>query len=225
MIHDTSDFWREWLNKGEFPDHPWRSHLQRTALTLKGLTYAPTGALIAAPTTSLPEIAGRRTELGLPLQLGARLDVRAVGALHARVRLRGQQLLLLHRRPDPQDGAPLQVMYGVGGETELEESTLDHLTGYDNARPVRIGNGAYEPGAARRLGCHARLGLPAPAIAASSSPGVAWPVLKRQVEEAIEHWREPDHGHLGDARRAAALHVVEDHVLGRVRPRRAASPT
>ena len=51
----TSDYWREWLNRGSFPDHPWRSYLQRSALTLKGLTYAPTGAMLAAATTSLPE--------------------------------------------------------------------------------------------------------------------------------------------------------------------------
>src|SRR3712207_2808865 len=50
----TSDFWREWLNHGTFPDHPWRVYLQRSALTLKGLAYAPTGAMIAAATTSLP---------------------------------------------------------------------------------------------------------------------------------------------------------------------------
>ena len=58
QVYETADFWRAWLNMGEFPDHPWRSHLQRAALTLKGLTYAPTGALIAAPTTSLPETPG-----------------------------------------------------------------------------------------------------------------------------------------------------------------------
>src|SRR5260370_18969013 len=50
----TADFWREWINRGEFPEHPWQSYLQRSALTLKGLTYSPTGALLAAPTTSLP---------------------------------------------------------------------------------------------------------------------------------------------------------------------------
>ena len=54
----TQEYWREWLNHGEFPDHPWRVHLQRSALTLKGLTYAPTGALMAAATTSLPETPG-----------------------------------------------------------------------------------------------------------------------------------------------------------------------
>ncbi len=54
-VRRTSEYWRQWITLGEFPDHPWRSYLQRSALTLKGLTYAPTGALLAAATTSLPE--------------------------------------------------------------------------------------------------------------------------------------------------------------------------
>src|SRR5699024_9677363 len=54
----TSEYWRQWINIGSFPDHPWREYLQRSALTLKGLTYAPTGALLAAATTSLPETPG-----------------------------------------------------------------------------------------------------------------------------------------------------------------------
>ena len=63
----TSDFWREWLADGRFPDHPWRAHLQRSALTLKGLTYAPTGALVAALDDLAARDAGRRAQLGLPL--------------------------------------------------------------------------------------------------------------------------------------------------------------
>src|SRR4029077_3158172 len=54
----TADFWHEWLSRGEFPDHPWKAYLARSALTLKGLTYAPTGAMVAAATTSLPETPG-----------------------------------------------------------------------------------------------------------------------------------------------------------------------
>src|SRR5436190_2060945 len=57
-LERTAHYWQEWLKHGSFPDHPWRTYLQRSALTLKGLTYAPTGAMIAAPTTSLPETPG-----------------------------------------------------------------------------------------------------------------------------------------------------------------------
>ena len=66
----TSHYWRSWLATGTFPDHRWRRYLQRSALALKGLTYAPTGALVAAPTTSLPETPRRRAQLGLPLLAG-----------------------------------------------------------------------------------------------------------------------------------------------------------
>ncbi len=58
VVERTSRHWRRWLSTGEFPDHPWRAHLHRSALTLKALTYAPTGAVIAAPTTSVPRIPG-----------------------------------------------------------------------------------------------------------------------------------------------------------------------
>ncbi len=76
----TAHHWQHWLDRGDFPDHPWRTFLQRSALTLKGLTYAPSGALLAAATTSLPETPAGRAQLGLPLQLDPRLDVHAVGA-------------------------------------------------------------------------------------------------------------------------------------------------
>ena len=81
----TSKSWREWVTIGKFPDHPWRGYLQRSALTLKGLTYAPTGALLAASTTSLTGNTRRRTQLGLSLRVGSRFHLRAVGPLHARV--------------------------------------------------------------------------------------------------------------------------------------------
>ena len=100
-IHETSDFWRGWLNKGDFPDHPWRAHLQRAALTLKGLTYAPTGALLAAATTSLPEAAGGERNWDYRYSWVRDATFAAVGPLHAGLRLRGEQLLLLHRRTAP----------------------------------------------------------------------------------------------------------------------------
>ncbi|MGZ8660931.1 MAG: glycoside hydrolase family 15 protein, partial [Actinomycetota bacterium] len=90
-------------------------------------------------------------------------------------------------------GAPLHVMYGVGGEVELEESILEHLTGYDNAQPVRIGNGAWNQDQHDVWGAlldsvylHLRSG--------EFLSGVTWSGLERQVERAIERWRDPDHG-------------------------------
>ena len=137
-----------------------------------------------------------RTELGLPLCLGARLDVRAVGAVHPGARPRSRRLLLVHRRRvwrQQRRKPPLQVMYGVGGERRLVEEELPHLSGYDHARPVRIGNGAYNQDQHDIWGAildsfylHAK--------SREQVPGILWPVLKKQVEEAIKHWREPDRG-------------------------------
>ena len=95
----TAHHWQHWLARGRFPDHRWRSHLARSALTLKGLTFAPTGSIAAAATTSLPETPGGRAQLGLPVHLDARRDVRAVGPVYARLRVGGQRLLCLPVRP------------------------------------------------------------------------------------------------------------------------------
>ena len=140
----TSDYWRRWLANGDFPDHPWRIHLQRSALTLKGLTYSPTGALIAALTTSLPETPGGERNW----------DYRYTWIRDASFTLWSMHVLGLDEEADDfarfigdichEHGNRLQIMYGIGGERELTESTLDHLSGYGGARPVRIGNGAFD---------------------------------------------------------------------------------
>src|SRR3712207_4592792 len=87
----------------------------------------------------------------------------------------------------------LQVMYGIGGERKLEEFTLDHMDGYENARPVRVGNGAYTHRQHDVWGTvldsfylHTK--------SRDQLPESQWPILKRQVEEALAHWREPDRG-------------------------------
>ena len=98
-----SRFWRRWLGRARpFPDHRWREAIQRSALTIKGLTYMPTGATVAALTTSLPETPGRRAQLGLPLHLDARLDVHAPGAAPARAGLGGRRVHAVRRRPRAQ---------------------------------------------------------------------------------------------------------------------------
>ncbi len=192
----TSEAWRQWINIGHFPDHPWRAYLQRSALTLKGLTYSPTGALLAASTTSLPETPrGERN-----------WDYRYAWVRDSTFALWGLYTLGLDREADDffsfiadVSGAnngerqPLQVMYAVGGERELVEGELDHLSGYDGARPVRIGNGAYNQ---RQHDIWGTM-LDSVYLHCKSRENISdqlWPVLKEQVEEAIKHWREPDRG-------------------------------
>ncbi|OBF34053.1 glycosyl hydrolase family 15 [Mycobacterium sp. ACS1612] len=192
----TGEMWREWINMGNFPDHPSRSYLERSALTLKGLTYSPTGALLAASTTSLPQAPrGERN-----------WDYRYAWVRDSTFALMGLYKLGLDREADDffsfiadasyaNDGGrrPLQEMYAVGGERELVEEELPHLTGYDGARPVRVGNGAY------KLEQHDIWGtiLETVYVHAKSRediPEILWLMLKQQVEEAIKHWRDPDHG-------------------------------
>jgi GH15 family glucan-1,4-alpha-glucosidase len=188
----TQDYWREWLNHGEFPDHPWRVHLQRSALTLKGLTYAPTGALMAAATTSLPETPGGERNW----------DYRYSWIRDSTFALWGLYTLGFDSEADGffefvadrcEDGSDLQVMYGVGGERDLTESILPHLTGYESAYPVRIGNDAFNQKQHDVWGVL----LDSIYIHAKSRerlPERVWPIVVAQVEEAIDHWREPDRG-------------------------------
>ena len=91
-------FWRGWLGRARLPDHRWRDPIQRSALAIKGLTYMPTGATVAALTTSLPGDPGRRAQLGLPLHVDARLDVHAAGAALAQPRLGGRRVHAVRRR-------------------------------------------------------------------------------------------------------------------------------
>jgi len=191
-VEQTADFWREWINRGEFPEHPWQSFLQRSALTLKGLTYSPTGALLAAPTTSLPEtIGGERN-----------WDYRYTWIRDGTFMLWGLYTLGFAREAndffyfiaDVAAGKKdLQIMYGIGGEHQLTEKTLDHLSGYETSRPVRIGNGAYNQQQ------HDVWGAVLDSVYLHTKsrdylPEVVWPTLKRAVECAIESWKDPDRG-------------------------------
>ncbi len=189
----TAEYWRGWINQGVFPEHRWQSHLQRSALTLKGLTYAPTGALLAAATTSLPETPG-----------GSRnYDYRYTWIRDATFMLWGLYTLGFEREAndffyfvaDVCDGEEdeLQIMYGVGGEKELPEQELDHLSGYEDARPVRVGNAA----ATQRQHDVWGAVLDSVYLHAKSRdylPERVWPMLKRAVECAIANWSKPDQG-------------------------------
>ncbi|MDQ1636564.1 MAG: alpha,alpha-trehalase, partial [Frankiaceae bacterium] len=188
----TAHHWQHWLARGSFPDHPWRTYLQRSALTLKGLTFAPSGALVAAATTSLPETPGGERNW----------DYRYAWIRDSTFALWGLYSLgfdweandffwfiadVAERDPD------LQIMYGVDGEQKLEEQILDHLNGYEGARPVRIGNGAYDQKQHDVWGAvldsvylHTR--------SRDRLDDRLWPILVHQVECALRCWQEADRG-------------------------------
>ena len=200
---ETSRFWRGWIDGGRFPDHPWRELLQRSALTLKGLTFAPTGALLAAPTTSLPEnLGGRRN-----------WDYRYTWIRDSAFTLRALHALGYHTEADDfiaflgdvlepnartnharlTERGHLRVLYPVDGTTPLPECELDHLTGYAGSQPVRIGNEAIDQNQLDILGAivdcvfqHART--------RDSLSERAWRIVIQAVETALASWREPDHG-------------------------------
>jgi alpha,alpha-trehalase len=190
---ETEHFWRTWMAEGTYPDHPWRYHLQRSALALKGLTFMPTGALVAAATTSLPE-----TPKG-----SRNWDYRYCWMRDATFTLWGLHALGLDWEADDfvqyvadlernEDGS-LQIMYGIDGRKDLAESTLDHLKGYEGARPVRIGNGAYDQ---RQNDVY---GAVLDSVYLHSKkrdhiPERLWPVLSDQVRCAQRVWCQPDQG-------------------------------
>jgi GH15 family glucan-1,4-alpha-glucosidase len=192
-LDGTSEYWRSWLANGVLPDHRWRSVLERSALVLKGLTYAPTGAVIAAPTTSLPETPGGERNW----------DYRYTWIRDATLTLSGLHALNLSWEADDfiqfvtdlerDEGGSLQIMYAIDGERRLDERSLDHLSGYNGARPVRIGNDAYRQ---RQNDVYGAV-LDSIYLHAKSyghHPARLWPVIEDQVSQAIAAWQLPDQG-------------------------------
>jgi alpha,alpha-trehalase len=192
-IDRTSHFWRTWLAEGQYPEHRWRFHLQRSALTLKGLTFMPTGALVAAPTTSLPETprGARNWDYRYCWMRDASFTLWALHALG--LDWEADDFIQFVADMERNEDGSLQIMYGIKGQKDLAESTLDHLKGYEGARPVRVGNGAYDQ---RQNDVY---GAVLDSVYLHSKqrdhiPERLWPVLVEQVECAMRVWKEPDQG-------------------------------
>ena len=189
----TSHFWRTWLAEGTYPDHIWRLHLERSALTLKGLTFMPTGALVAAATTSLPETpqGERNWDYRFCWMRDATFTLWALHALG--LNWEADDFVQFLADMERNEDGSLQIMYGIRGQKDLTESTLDHLKGYEGARPVRIGNGAYSQRQNDVFGAvldsvylHSKK--------RDHIPERLWPILADQVRCAADVWEQPDQG-------------------------------
>ena len=188
----TAHHWQHWLARGTFPDHPWRTHLQRSALTLKGLTFAPTGALLAAPTTSLPETPGgeRNWDYRYSWIRDSTFALWALYTLGFDWEANDFFCFIADMAEGDED---LQIMYGISGQRELTEGILEHLDGYLGSRPVRIGNDAYHHKQHDVWGAV----LDSVYIHTTSRDHLderLWPILERQVQAALRNWKEPDRG-------------------------------
>jgi alpha,alpha-trehalase len=189
----TAHHWQHWLDRGDFPDHPWRTDLQRSALTLKGLTYAPTGAIVAAATTSLPETPGgeRNWDYRFSWMRDSTFALWGLYTLGFDWEANDFFYFVADVAEATQGG--LQIMYGIDGRSDLPEETLDHLSGYESARPVRVGNAAHSQAQ------HDVWGAVLDSFYLHTKerdhlPERVWPILSTQVEAALENWRRPDRG-------------------------------
>jgi GH15 family glucan-1,4-alpha-glucosidase len=192
QFDETRRWWEEWARKSPYPDHSGVG-IKRSAIVLKALTYAPTGAIVAAPTTSLPESIGgeRNWDYRYCWIRDSIFTVRALSAMGLGAEAGGFRRFI--QRSAAGNAEELQVLYGVDGNRRLTEICLDRLDGWRGSRPVRIGNAAESQFQADMYGTIMELSC------RWSEQGYRpqrhyWKFLAEIVERAIARWREPDRG-------------------------------
>ncbi|HEX2834247.1 MAG TPA: glycoside hydrolase family 15 protein [Thermoanaerobaculia bacterium] len=191
-LAETEEYWREWASRCTY-DGPWREAVMRSLITLKALTYQPTGGIVAASTTSLPECIGsvRNWDYRLCWLRDATFSLYALmvgGYTDEALAWREWLVNAVAGRPEE-----LQIMYGIRGERHLYEHEVEWLPGYENSRPVRIGNAAFQQYQLDVYGEIAdvfhltrRLQLP--------SSDDAWRVQSAFLRFLEDGWKEPDEG-------------------------------
>jgi alpha,alpha-trehalase len=193
LLRATTRFWRHWLSRARIPDHEFRALIQRSALTIKGLTYMPTGATVAALTTSLPETP--RGERNWDYRYTwIRDSTFTLQALHyLDLDWEADEFMQFIADLERNDDGGLQIMYGIDGRRDLTETFREDLSGYDGASPVRIGNGAFDQRQNDVFGAaldsvllHTRR--------SQRLPRRLWPLIHAQAECAKAVWRNPDQG-------------------------------
>ncbi len=192
-IDTTGRFWRAWLGRARIPDHRFGELVQRSALAIKGLTYMPTGATVAALTTSLPETPGGERNWDYRYTW-IRDSTFTLQALHwLNLDWEADEFMQFVADLEPTEDGSLQIMYGIDGRRDLTETTRDDLSGYAGARPVRVGNGAYDQRQNDVFGAvldsillHTRR--------SERLPRRLWPIVQSQADCAIKVWRKPDQG-------------------------------
>ena len=189
----TTRFWRDWLARARIPDHDLRPLIQRSALAIKGLTYMPTGATVAALTTSLPETPGgeRNWDYRFTWIRDSTFTLQALHFLD--LDWEANEFMQFVADLERTEDGSLQIMYGIDGRRDLTETLREELSGYAGAHPVRIGNGAFDQRQNDVFGAaldsvllHTRR--------SQRLPRRLWPLVQSQAECAIAVWRKPDQG-------------------------------
>src|SRR3954468_16933946 len=205
QIQHTTDFWRRWLARARIPDHRWRETIQRSALTIKGLTYMPTGATVAALTTSLPETprGERNWDYRYTWMRDSTFTLQALHFLN--LDWEADEFMQFVADVEPTEDGSLQIMYGIDGRRDLTETTRDELSGYAGAKPVRIGNGAFDQKQNDVFGAVLDSIL-LHTVRGERLPRRLWPIVQTQAECATRVWEQPDQG-IWEARGAPQQYV------------------
>jgi GH15 family glucan-1,4-alpha-glucosidase len=207
---ETTRYWRTWLKGARVIDHRWGWAINRSALAVKGLTYMPTGATVAALTTSLPETPGgeRNWDYRFTWLRDSTFTLQALHYLN--LDWEAEEFMQFMADLEPNKDGALQIMYGIDGRRDLTESFRKELSGYAGAHPVRVGNAAYNQrqndvfGAALdSILLHTRR--------SQRLPRRLWPVVQSQAKCASKIWRDPDQG-IWEAR-GAPRHYVSSKLM------------